>query len=46
MDVLFAGNLQKDTLDNILEKNEILKGQMNGDFYAHVLLDKPFNSML
>jgi hypothetical protein len=46
MDVLFAGNLQKETLDNILEKNEILKGQMNGDLYAHVLLDKPFNSML
>ena len=44
MDVLFAGNLQKETLDNILEKNEILKGQMNGDFYAHVLLDHPFNS--
>ena len=46
MDVLFAGNLQKETLDNILETNEILKGQMNGDLYAHVLLDQPFNSTL
>jgi len=44
MDVLFAGNLQKETLDNILEKNEILKGQIKGDFYAHVLLDQPLNS--
>ena len=46
MDVLFAGNLQKDTLDNIIEKNEILKGQMKGDLYAHVLLDQPLNSTL
>jgi len=46
MDVLFAGNLQKETLDNILETNEILKGQMNGDLYAHVLLDQPFDSTL
>jgi len=46
MDVLFAGNLQKETLDNILETNEILKGQMNGDLYAHVLLNQPFNSTL
>ena len=46
MDVLFAGNLQKETLDNILETNEILKGQMNGDLFAHVLLDQPFNSTL
>ena len=46
MDVLFAGNLQKETLDNILETNEILQGQMNGDLYAHVLLDQPLNSTL
>jgi len=46
MDVLFAGNLQKETLDNILEKNEILKGQIKGDFYARVLLDQPLNSTL
>lgn len=46
MDVLFAGNLQKETLDNILEKNAILKGQIKGDFYAHVLLDQPLNSTL
>ena len=44
MDVLFAGSLQKDTLDNILEKNDILKGQIKGDLYAHVLLDQPLNS--
>lgn len=46
MDVLFAGNLQRATLDNILEKNEILKGQIKGDLYAHVLLDQPLNSTL
>ena len=46
MDVLFAGNLQKETLDNILEKNDILKGQIKGDFYARVLLDQPLNSTL
>lgn len=46
MDVLFAGNLQKETLDDILETNEILKGQLNGNLYAHVLLDQPFNSTL
>ena len=46
MDVLFAGNLQKETLDNIIEKNEILKGQIKGDLYAHVLLDQPLNSTL
>ncbi|MBW2406608.1 MAG: AsmA-like C-terminal domain-containing protein [Deltaproteobacteria bacterium] len=44
MDVLFTGNLEKDTLDNILEKNEHLKGQMKGDVYARVLLDQPLNS--
>jgi len=46
MDVLFVGSLQKETLDNIIEKNEFLKGQMKGDLYAHVLLDQPFNSTL
>ncbi|MGB5990888.1 MAG: AsmA-like C-terminal region-containing protein, partial [Desulfobacterales bacterium] len=46
MDVLFAGNLQKETLDNIIEKNEILKGQIKGDLYAHVLLDQPLHSTL
>ena len=46
IDVLFVGNLQKETLDNIIEKNEILKGQIKGDFYAHVLLDQPLNSTL
>lgn len=46
MDVLFAGNLQKETLNNMLEKNEILKGQIKGDFYARVLLDQPLNSTL
>ena len=46
MDVLFAGNLQKETLDDILEQNEILKGQMKGDLYAHVLLDQPLTSTL
>ncbi len=46
MDVLFVGSLQKETLDNIIEKNEILKGQMKGDLYAHVLLDQPLNSTL
>jgi len=44
MDVLFVGNLQKETLDNILEKNELLKGQMKGNLYAHVLLDQPLTS--
>jgi hypothetical protein len=44
MDVLFAGNLQKETLDGILEKNELLKGQIKGDLYAHVLLDQPLTS--
>jgi len=46
MDVLFTGNLQKETLDNILKKNEILKGQIKGDIFAHVLLDQPLNSTL
>ena len=46
MDVLFAGNLQKETLDNILETNEFLKGQIKGDLYAHALLDQPFDSTL
>jgi len=44
MDVLFVGNLQKETLDNILDKNEFLKGQMKGNLYAHVLLDEPLTS--
>ncbi len=46
LDVLFAGNLQKETLDNILEKNETLIGQIKGDFYARILLDQPLNSTL
>jgi hypothetical protein len=44
MDLSFAGNLQNTTLDQILEKNEILKGQMKGNFIAHVILDHPLNS--
>jgi AsmA-like C-terminal region len=44
MDVFFAGNLQQTTLDRILEKNEILKGQIKGDFNAHVPLDHLLNS--
>ena len=46
MDVLFVGNLQKETLDDILEQNEILKGQIKGDLYARILLDQPLNSTL
>jgi AsmA-like C-terminal region len=44
VDVFFAGNLQSASLDSILEKNEILKGQMKGDLSAHVPLDHPLNS--
>ncbi len=44
IDVSFTGNLQQTTLDRILEKNELLKGQMKGDFNAHVPLDHPLNS--
>jgi AsmA-like C-terminal region len=43
MDIAFAGNLQQASLDRILEKNEILKGQLKGDFNAHVPLDHPVN---
>ena len=44
LDVFFTGNLQKTTLDNIMEENEMLKGEMKGDFQAHILLDQPWNS--
>lgn len=44
MDVLFSGNLKKETMDNILENNEILKGQIKGDFYSRVILDQSLNS--
>ena len=44
VDVSFSGNLQQASLDRILEKNEILKGQIKGDFNAHVPLDRPLSS--
>jgi hypothetical protein len=43
VDVLFVGNLQQASLDRILEKNEILKGQIKGNFTAHVPLDHPLS---
>jgi hypothetical protein len=43
-DVFFSGNLQQASLDRFLEKNELLKGQIKGDFNAHVPLDHPLNS--
>jgi hypothetical protein len=43
VDVSFYGNLKQASLDRILEKNEILKGQIKGDFNAHVPLDHPMN---
>lgn len=45
-DVLFTGNLQEATLDRFLEKNDLLKGQIKGDFNAHVPLDHPLNTKL
>ena len=44
VDVFFVGNLQQASLDRMLEKNETFKGQIKGNFYAHVLLDHPLNS--
>ena len=41
----FTGNLEKATLDRFLVENEIFKGQLKGDFHAHVLIDNPLGSM-
>ncbi len=41
VDALFAGNLQQASLDRILVKNEILKGQIKGNFTVHVPLNHP-----
>ncbi len=43
-DVLFSGNLQQASLDRFLEKNELLKGQIKGNFTAHVPLDHALNT--
>jgi AsmA-like C-terminal region len=44
VDVFFAGNLKQASIDRLLVKNEILKGQMKGNFSAHVLLAHPLSS--
>jgi len=46
IDLFFAGNLQKTTMDNLMTENRILGGQINGDFQAHIPLDQPFNSRI
>ena len=43
-DVLFTGNLQQASLDRFLVKNELLEGQIKGDFNAQVPLDHPLNT--
>jgi len=40
----FDGHLDKTTLDNLLTKNEILTGRVDGDFEAHILMDNPMRS--
>jgi len=45
-DIFFAGKLHKSTLDGIVTENQILKGWINGNFQARVLLDRPLNSTL
>ena len=37
----FKGTLEKQVLDAILEENRILKGRVQGDFTAHLALDRP-----
>jgi AsmA-like C-terminal region len=44
LDVLFAGNLKQASMDRILVKNEILKGQMEGNFSARVPMAHPLSS--
>ena len=40
----FKGHLDKATLDKVFIENEILTGRIDGDFEAHILMDRPMKS--
>ncbi len=44
IDLSFKGNLYKSTIDRLISKNNILEDRIEGDFYVHVVLDRPENS--
>jgi hypothetical protein len=43
-DLNFSGNLNKETLDQLLTRNQFLSGWIKGDFRAHILIDQPMKS--
>ncbi len=43
-DMGFAGNMQKETLDDLLAENRILTGWIKGNFKTHILKDHPLQS--
>jgi hypothetical protein len=42
----FRGNLKKETFDDLLAKNQIVLGSIEGDLQAHILLDRPMSSVV
>ncbi len=40
----YRGHLDRTTLNRLLVRNEILSGRFDGDFEAHILLDRPMRS--
>jgi len=46
IDLFFTGDLHQTTLDHLIEENRILRGQISGDFQAHIPLDRPFFSRI
>jgi hypothetical protein len=44
--ISFSGDLNKTTLDNLIKENKILKGRINGDFHADMVLDQPGDSTI
>ena len=45
LDLTFNGSLTGTTLDELLERNEYLRGWIKGNLSAHIDLDQPFNSV-
>jgi hypothetical protein len=45
LDLTFKGTLTGTTLDELLERNELLTGWIKGNLSTHIALDQPFNSV-
>lgn len=44
LDLIFAGRVEKETVDNLLDNNRTLSGSVSGDFQSRIDLAAPFRS--